>query len=121
MGDTGVAPTKNNHCRKEVNIMSSASIHHQNSVQNILSVVKTPAAKKKSLVSVHNEWDPLEEIIVGNPAHAAMPHVDQGFKVIQKASHDLFDSLSAGAFPQKIIEETEEDIQVFIGVLEKLG
>ncbi len=73
-----------------------------------------------SLVNVHNEWDPVEELIVGTAMHAAMPQEDKGFNVIQKASHDLFESLSPGKIPQKIIDETEEDIQLFIDELMKL-
>jgi len=73
-----------------------------------------------SLVNVHNEWDPVEEIIVGTALHAVMPHEDKGFQVIQQASHDLFDSLVPGALPQRIIDETEEDIQHFVEELEKL-
>jgi scyllo-inosamine-4-phosphate amidinotransferase 1 len=72
-----------------------------------------------SLVNVHNEWDPVEEIIVGSPLHALMPYEDKGFQAIQQASHDLFDALQAGAIPPKIIAETEEDIQIFIGELLK--
>ena len=74
-----------------------------------------------SLVNVYNEWDPIEEIIVGTPLFAAMPHEDRGYHVIQQASHDLFDALPKGAFPQQIIDETEEDIQSFIDVLKKLN
>lgn len=72
-----------------------------------------------SLVNVHNEWDPVEEIIVGSPLNAVMPFEDKGFQVIQQASHDLFDALQPGAIPQKIIDETEEDIQIFIEELSK--
>ncbi|EKD70962.1 MAG: hypothetical protein ACD_46C00314G0007 [uncultured bacterium] len=74
-----------------------------------------------SLVNVYNEWDPIEEIIVGTALHAAMPHTDKGFQTIQQATHDLFDALSPGEFPQKIIDETEEDIQIFINELIKLN
>jgi N-dimethylarginine dimethylaminohydrolase len=73
-----------------------------------------------SLVNVYNEWDPVEEIMVGTALHAAMPHEDKGFHAIQQASHDLFDALVPGAIPQRIIDETEEDIQNFIEQLEKL-
>lgn len=70
-----------------------------------------------SLVNVYNEWDPLEEIIVGTALHASMPKEDKGFQVIQQNSQDLFDGLMHGTLPQKIIEETEEDIENFISEL----
>lgn len=72
-----------------------------------------------SSINVHNEWDPIEEILVGTPLHAAMPYEDKGFQAIQQASHDLFDALLPGSIPQKIIDETEEDIQIFIRELHK--
>ncbi|MBA3662049.1 MAG: inosamine-phosphate amidinotransferase 1 [Gammaproteobacteria bacterium] len=74
-----------------------------------------------SLVQVHNEWDPLEEILVGSPLHAALPLVDKGFEVIQQTSPDLFNALKPGPIPKKIIEETEEDILIFIDALQKAG
>jgi len=74
-----------------------------------------------SLVSAYNEWDPIEEIIVGSALHAAMPNEDKGFKTIQKTTHDLFDSIRPGAFHQKIIDETEDDIQAFVDELKKLA
>lgn len=75
----------------------------------------------KSLVQVHNEWDPIEEIIVGTSLYASMPFKDNGFAAIQQASHDLFTALTPGKIPQKIIDETEEDIQNFINILKKCG
>lgn len=72
-----------------------------------------------SSISVYNEWDPVEEILVGSPLHASMPYEDKGFQVIQQASPDLFNALMKGAIPKKIIEETEEDIQIFIDELHK--
>lgn len=74
-----------------------------------------------SLINVHNEWDPIEEILVGSPLYAGMPYEDKGFHTIQQASHDLFNSLLPGAMPKKIIDETEEDIQIFIDELHKGG
>ena len=72
-------------------------------------------------VNVHNEWDPIEEIIVGSAMYAAMPAEDRGFEAMQYSTKDLFQSLPAGQFPKKIIEETEEDIQLFIEQLLKLN
>jgi glycine amidinotransferase/scyllo-inosamine-4-phosphate amidinotransferase 1 len=98
--------------------MSAISFYHEHLMhQNIPKALTKPS----SLVSVHNEWDPLEEIIVGSAENAFMPSVDQGFKVIQGAATDLFHQLHKGVFPQQIVEETEEDIQVFTEVLESLG
>jgi glycine amidinotransferase len=76
-----------------------------------------------SLINVYNEWDPVEEIIVGNPAYACIPQKDKGFDIIAKAapSDEFLHSSHTGVFPNWIIEETEEDIQIFIQELVKLG
>lgn len=74
-----------------------------------------------SSVQVYNEWDPVEELIVGTALHASMPYQDKGFDALQRSTPDLFNALQKGTFPTKIIEETEEDIQAFINVLTQLG
>lgn len=74
-----------------------------------------------SLVSVYNEWDPLEEIIVGSALNARIPKEDKGFMVIEPTAKNLLASLPSGIFPEKIIEETEEDIEIFIKILEGLN
>jgi len=38
-----------------------------------------------SLVQVHNEWDPIEEIIVGNPLYAGIPDGDLGLALTRKS------------------------------------
>ena len=73
-----------------------------------------------SFVSVYNEWDPIKELIVGNALHAAIPHEDGAFEAMQYAGEGAFEPLQIGKFPNKIIEETEEDIQLFIETLLKL-
>ena len=67
-----------------------------------------------SLVQVHNEWDP-EEIIVGDPSYASIPDGDKGLALMREAGKKPF------KFSDKLIEETEEDIQVIIGVFKRLG
>lgn len=68
-----------------------------------------------SLVQVHNEWDPVEEIIVGNAAYAGIPEGDLGLALTRESGKKPF------KFPDQLIEETEEDIQKIIGELVKLG
>jgi len=70
-------------------------------------------------VSVHNEWDPLEEIIVGRAEFAQFPQYDISFH--STFYHDYTkDELPSGKVSDIIIEETNEDIQAFIDVLTKL-
>lgn len=67
-----------------------------------------------------NEWDPLEEVIVGNPLAARFPTADRSTQVAEFPDRSL-DQIPQGPFPQQIIEETEEDLNVFVAELEGLG
>jgi N-dimethylarginine dimethylaminohydrolase len=73
-----------------------------------------------SLVWSCNEWDPLEEVIVGNVQNARFPTSDPSTRLAEFNDRPLED-LPRGPFPQRIIEETEEDLDAFIAVLTKLG
>ena len=75
-----------------------------------------------SIVNVHNEWDPLEEIIVGTAIGARIPIQDKGLYVIEyRDYYDTIADIPSGEYDPKIIEETEEDLYELVLVLEKLG
>jgi len=67
-----------------------------------------------------NEWDPLEEVIVGNPLRARFPFADPSTRLAEFPDRPL-EEIPQGAFPQWIIDETEEDVSEFVAVLENLG
>ena len=67
-----------------------------------------------------NEWDPLEEVIVGNPLNARFPYPDKSTQVAEYPDRRL-EEIPRGPFPEQIIEEAEEDLQEFIAELEKQG
>jgi N-dimethylarginine dimethylaminohydrolase len=67
-----------------------------------------------------NEWDPLEEVIVGNPLRARFPTADPSTQLAEFSDRQLTE-IPRGAFPQRIIEETEEDLNEFAQTLEKQG
>ena len=67
-----------------------------------------------------NEWDQLEEIIVGNPLHARFPTPDRSTQLAEFSDRPL-DEIPRGPFPPKVIEETEEDLSEFVQTLEKLN
>lgn len=70
---------------------------------------------RRAQVCVHNEWDPLEEIIVGTAHRALIPTNDLSWNAVER------DTLPAGPFPDRIIEETEQDIAAFVEVLTGQG
>jgi N-dimethylarginine dimethylaminohydrolase len=67
-----------------------------------------------------NEWDQLEEVIVGNPLNARYPTPDRSTQLAEFPDR-LLAQIPCGPFPQKIIEETEEDLNGFAKILEGLG
>jgi N-dimethylarginine dimethylaminohydrolase len=67
-----------------------------------------------------NEWDQLEEVIVGNPLQARFPTPDRSAQLAEFPDRSMAE-IPRGPFPQKIIEETEEDLNEFVQVLEKQG
>ncbi len=73
-----------------------------------------------SVVWSCNEWDQLEEVIVGNPLRARYPTPDRSTQLAEFPDRSL-EEIPQGPFPQQIIEETEEDLKAFIVVLEELG
>ena len=73
-----------------------------------------------SVVWSCNEWDQLEEVIVGNPLRARFPALDRSTLLAEFPNRSL-EEIPQGPFPQQIIEETEEDLNAFVAVLEKLG
>ena len=67
-----------------------------------------------------NEWDPLGEVIVGNPLGARFPTADPSTQLAEFPDRSL-EEIPQGPFPQWILEETEEDLSEFITVLEGQG
>jgi scyllo-inosamine-4-phosphate amidinotransferase 1 len=59
------------------------------------------------IVLVHNEWDPLEEVIVGSAAGARIPARDLSLHAIEYRERSWGD-IPSGPFPSGMIAETEE-------------
>lgn len=67
-----------------------------------------------------NEWDELEEVIIGNPLKARFPYADPSTRLAEYPDRALRD-IPQGPFDPTIIEETEEDLNAFAAALENLG
>jgi hypothetical protein len=63
-----------------------------------------------------NEWDQLEEVIVGSSLGARYPTADPSTRLAEFPDRSLAD-IPQGPFPQQIIAETEEDVRAFVEVL----
>jgi N-dimethylarginine dimethylaminohydrolase len=67
-----------------------------------------------------NEWDPLVEVIVGNPINARYPHPDPSTRLAEFPDTPV-DQIPTGEFPPWVIEETEEDLTEMVKCLEDMG
>jgi N-dimethylarginine dimethylaminohydrolase len=67
-----------------------------------------------------NEWDPLEEVIVGNPLNARYPTADLSTQMAEFPDRPLAE-IPQGPFPQRVIEETQEDLDELVRILEGQG
>jgi N-dimethylarginine dimethylaminohydrolase len=74
-----------------------------------------------SKVRVHNEWDPLEEIIVGRATTARIPSPDVGLFAIDYREYGSIENIPSGQYSDRIIEETEEDLDELVQTLQRLG
>jgi glycine amidinotransferase len=73
-------------------------------------------------VNSHNEWDPLEEIIVGRLDGATIP---SGHPVVTCNVPPLagrLQGLAAGMrYPRLLVEQAQQEIDAFVALLESLG
>lgn len=74
-----------------------------------------------SKVKVHNEWDQLEEIIVGRATNARIPTSDIGLFAIDYKDCKHLEEIPSGKYPRRVIEETEEDLEQLVQTLTNLG
>lgn len=74
-----------------------------------------------SKVRVHNEWDPLEEVIVGRVEGARVPMADEGVLAIEYPQLSSLAEVPSGPFSARVVEETAEDLERLVEAFEKLG
>lgn len=73
-------------------------------------------------VNSNTEWGSLKEIILGRVSNASIPKIkNKDIHCVDYANYDSIDNLPGGYYPQNLIEETQEDLEVFQKQLEGLG
>jgi len=95
-------------------------INDESSVETNSSPSPDQRTNTASAVWSCNEWDPLEEVIVGNPLNARFPTADRSTQVAEYPDRSV-DDIPRGTFPQWVIDETEEDLNEFAKTLESYG
>lgn len=68
-----------------------------------------------------NEWDPLREIMVGTATGARWPDDDPVFALESQKTTWTETPVPSGPVPQWIIDETNEDLEGLVGILEQAG
>ncbi|MFD9948498.1 hypothetical protein ACFWYW_41760 [Nonomuraea sp. NPDC059023] len=74
-----------------------------------------------SLVNVHNEWDPLEEIIVGTMRGARVPAPDVSLHAVEFSTLESPDDIPHGPYAREIVEQTEAELDALAEALSGLG
>jgi N-dimethylarginine dimethylaminohydrolase len=64
-----------------------------------------------------NEWDTLKKVIVGVADHARVPEVDLSVRTINYADREDVSDVPVGQYPQQVIDEANEDLEVFVNFL----
>lgn len=73
-----------------------------------------------SIVNAFNEWDPLEEVIVGRAINARISQPDPGLFAIEYKRYGAAHLIPSGQYNCRVIEETEEDLDTLVAVLETM-
>ena len=60
-----------------------------------------------------NEWDPLKKVIVGIADNAKVPRIDSSVRSVNFSNLDCIDTIQIGPYPSQVIEEANEDLDLF--------
>lgn len=75
-----------------------------------------------SLVNVHTEWDPLEEMIVGIADGARVPSPDPGLFALNYADNVARpEDIPTGPYDARILDEANEDLEGLVDLLRDGG
>lgn len=74
-----------------------------------------------SIVDVHNEWDPLEEVVIGTISGARVPEPDLSLHAVEFGELDSPSQIPSGPYPDRVIKETEVELDLLSEELRKLG
>nr|XP_039273360.1 glycine amidinotransferase, mitochondrial-like isoform X2 [Styela clava] len=73
-------------------------------------------------VSSYNEWDPLEEIIVGRAEGLTVPNLTVDIKSIVSEEHwDFFQRDAGKPFPEKYVQRAIREVEEFCNILRREG
>lgn len=80
------------------------------------------AERPEPVVSSHNEWDPLEEVIVGVIDGACVPSWHVALKATMPREHwDFFRANGGKPFAKELVDAARADLEEFVHILEAEG
>jgi len=79
-------------------------------------------SKGKMKVNTYTEWGNLKEVILGTATNARIPtYKNHDIHCVDYADYENVNNLPSGNYPNYVIEETNEDLEIFQQQLEALG
>lgn len=72
-------------------------------------------------MNIYNEWDKLKKVIVGSATDAKLPIIDRSVRTVNYADKIDDSDILSGSYPQRVIEEANEDLEIFSDFLRKQG
>jgi len=69
-------------------------------------------------MSSQNEWSQLKKVIVGIAEEAKIPEIDLSMRTINYADVNDILNISVGNYPEQVIEEATEDLEIFVNFLQ---
>lgn len=81
-----------------------------------------PSKSNYCPVNSHNEWDPLEEVIVGNLDGAVLPPYHVSVKsCIPQSFQDVLKLTAGQPYPEALVKKAQDELHEFIHILEAEG
>jgi N-dimethylarginine dimethylaminohydrolase len=68
-------------------------------------------------MSSKNEWSQLKSVVVGIADEAKVPEIDLSVRTINYADNPDISDIVVGQYPNKVIEEANEDLEIFVSFL----
>jgi len=68
-----------------------------------------------------NEWNDLQEVIVGVADYATIPNIDRSLRLVNYSNLEHTNQVATGLYPQQVIHEANEDLDIFCDFLTKAG
>lgn len=66
-----------------------------------------------------NEWGKLKKVVVGVADYARVPEIDLSVRTINYADRGDVSDVPVGLYPQQVIDEANEDLEVFVNFLQQ--